>query len=360
MKPLPSFIRSDRDYLVGQFGSSLIFDMHNGVAQYTVVENGRIVSGNTPGGDNRLLFTISSDYRMHGKFYAEARVDALLGSGGGTGFGITIPHRIFNSGYSPYTDALFDDNVAFAYTGDRGIYYQTVGGVGAIKRGDPTTLSAAAAFTVGDVISVAIDCNLTKVWFAKNGVWDGDPETGTGGYSYDYVAASGASTNLKNLGTVYLFFHLRHGNQWTARLLASEFTQPVPTGFRAWDLSDTEVPIAVPQGSGVSLRPQYVQQVFFHLNPTAPPLIPGSVLGPDDLRGDGSIEGVVRVNNVPSARLVCLFDRSTKKILASKVSNPDGTFRFEKLNHDREYFLSAFDHLREYNAVIQDMIRSGP
>ncbi len=38
-----------------------------------------------------------------------------------------------------------------------------------------------STFTTGDVIGVALDADVGKMWFSKNGSWNGDPVAGTGG-----------------------------------------------------------------------------------------------------------------------------------------------------------------------------------
>lgn len=40
-----------------------------------------------------------------------------------------------------------------------------------------------SAFASGDVVTIAVNQTLNKIWFAKNGLWSGDPQAGTGGIS---------------------------------------------------------------------------------------------------------------------------------------------------------------------------------
>lgn len=78
------------------------------------------------------------------------------------------------------------------------------------------------------VIGVAIDANLGLIWFRLNGAWVyGDPATGTGGlltYMAGNYAPLFSSTATDTLGTL--------------RRYLSEFRDPPPTGFLAWDNDD--------------------------------------------------------------------------------------------------------------------------
>lgn len=73
--------------------------------------------------------------------------------------------------------------------------------------------------------------------------------------------------------------------------------------------------------------------------------------------GATSISGVVTIENVPAARRVRLYDRHSGLLVAETFSASNGAYTFNNLNSDREYFAVAHDHLRVYNAVIQDMLK---
>ena len=79
-------------------------------------------------------------------------------------------------------------------------------------------------FVTGDVISVALDMDVGKIWWAKNGVWQasGDPAAGTN------EAYSGIS------GPFFAALSLYY-NTWavTANFGASAFSHAVPAGFRS-------------------------------------------------------------------------------------------------------------------------------
>ena len=62
-------------------------------------------------------------------------------------------------------------------------------GLNGTKITNATQLAYGNTFTTGDTIGVAIDFGIGKIWFSKNGVWQGsgDPETGTG-FAYDTLS----------------------------------------------------------------------------------------------------------------------------------------------------------------------------
>lgn len=73
--------------------------------------------------------------------------------------------------------------------------------------------------------------------------------------------------------------------------------------------------------------------------------------------GATSISGVVTIENVPAARRVRLYDRANGLLVAETFSSITGAYSFHNLDGDREYFAVAHDHLRVYNAVVQDMLK---
>jgi hypothetical protein len=84
-----------------------------------------------------------------------------------------------------------------------------------------------ATYTTGDVISVAVDIDNSKVWFAKNGVWQdsGNPSGGTApaytiasALSYGFACGNGGSTNSS---IIYANFGQR------------AFAYTAPSGFKA-------------------------------------------------------------------------------------------------------------------------------
>lgn len=65
---------------------------------------------------------------------------------------------------------------------------------GAVKNNGTTLATIAGWHYVGDIIGIAVDTRpaVRKVWFSVNGVFDGDPAAGTGGYSLSGILGVGA------------------------------------------------------------------------------------------------------------------------------------------------------------------------
>lgn len=62
--------------------------------------------------------------------------------------------------------------------------------------------------------------------------------------------------------------------------------------------------------------------------------------------GNGYIEGHVKVDNVPSARMIYLTHRKTYRIVDAKMSDINGYYRFEYLDPTQEYDLRVQDWSR--------------
>lgn len=72
--------------------------------------------------------------------------------------------------------------------------------------------------------------------------------------------------------------------------------------------------------------------------------------------GSGTIQGTVTIENIPGARQVRLFDKRSGLLIAETWSTPTGHYEFNNVDAGKEYFVVAHDHLRVYNAVVQDML----
>ncbi|MCK4165042.1 hypothetical protein HFK89_21925 [Ralstonia pseudosolanacearum] len=79
-----------------------------------------------------------------------------------------------------------------------------------------------------------------------------------------------------------------------------------------------------------------------------------------DFWGNGRIEGRVRIEGVPAARRVRLFEALTGLLVAEAWSRRDGYYRFDYLDTGRDFFVLAHDHVRQFNAVIADWVRPEP
>jgi len=87
-----------------------------------------------------------------------------------------------------------------------------------------STVATYVTYTSGDVIGVAVDLTAGKVWWRKNGAWQGggDPGAGTGGVS---LAA----------GAYFPSVSVSGGEASTANFGASAFNGTIPTEFAAWN-----------------------------------------------------------------------------------------------------------------------------
>lgn len=101
-------------------------------------------------------------------------------------------------------------------------YYQETGN----KVTNNTLTAYGAGWTTGDILSVAFKAG--KVWFAKNGVWQGsgDPAAGTG------EAFGGITGTI--LPAISLYRLTAPAHVLTARFKLSSFTYAPPTGFSPW------------------------------------------------------------------------------------------------------------------------------
>jgi hypothetical protein len=88
--------------------------------------------------------------------------------------------------------------------------------------------------------------------------------------------------------------------------------------------------------------------------PPAQRALPDGVV-PYGYLGDGIISGVVKVNTTPVARKVRLHDMLTGLVVRETWSDASGAYQFERLAI-MEYYVTAFDHLVQYNAVVADRI----
>lgn len=76
--------------------------------------------------------------------------------------------------------------------------------------GNGVTIHTYAAYTVGDIVQIAIDSDGLKGWIGKNNVWqNGDPGTGTGGQPLGPATAH-AAASARNGGTCAVSIPLRY------------------------------------------------------------------------------------------------------------------------------------------------------
>lgn len=68
------------------------------------------------------------------------------------------------------------------------------------------------------------------------------------------------------------------------------------------------------------------------------------------------ISGQVTKINISIPCRVRLYEKLTGRLLMETVTDENGNYSFNHLTHV-EYFLVAHDPVRQYNAVIQDMVK---
>ena len=140
-----------------------------------------------------------------------------------------LPEHVVEFGFAPYVEpeppAPTAEQVAVGSNASGWSYYE--------ETGQKFTNNVGTAFGAtwaanGDVIGIALDMDSGKVWFSKNGVWQGsgDPSAGTN------PAFSGLS------GTFYAYASLYRASgglahQVTANFGATALTYSAPSGFRA-------------------------------------------------------------------------------------------------------------------------------
>ena len=80
-----------------------------------------------------------------------------------------------------------------------------------------------------------------------------------------------------------------------------------------------------------------------------------SVLG-----GPGYIASVLKVNDIPAARRIYLTERATYRLVATTISNEDGTYRFDGLNPEIEFDLRGQDWARVRRDDIVSAVKPKP
>lgn len=75
--------------------------------------------------------------------------------------------------------------------------------------------------------------------------------------------------------------------------------------------------------------------------------------------GTGSIAGTTKIYSVPTnisapTRRVRLYDHDSGLLVRETTSDASGDYGFSNLLRTRTYYVTAFDHLTGYDAVIHD------
>lgn len=72
----------------------------------------------------------------------------------------------------------------------------------------------------------------------------------------------------------------------------------------------------------------------------------------------GSISGTVKIDGLVGVRMVRLIDRRSGVVVRQCWSGADGSFCFPNLRKDIDFMVIGIDDLRNYNAVIYDLVRA--
>lgn len=144
--------------------------------------------------------------RTSGKYYFEMAADAIPSGGGNVG--VVTPSAAYYHSY------IGIDTQGWGWNST------------ALKWHNGSSTAYGSSYTTGDIIGVAFDITAGKVWFAKNGVWQGsgDPAAGTN------EAFSGLTGRL--MPAIGLYYA---GNAATVALKDADLTYAPPTGFLAWE-----------------------------------------------------------------------------------------------------------------------------
>ena len=73
---------------------------------------------------------------------------------------------------------------------------------------------------------------------------------------------------------------------------------------------------------------------------------------------NGSIVGKVLIEGIPASRQVVCIHRRSKQTIATTQSDSDGNYYFDRLTVGSEYLCVSIDDARNYNAVVQDMLKA--
>jgi hypothetical protein len=190
------------------------FTASNGNYSPALSKGNLAVSGPSYQGIGRSTIVMSS-----GKFYFEATItyidpDALVGI-------YKVP---------------FGEGTVFWQQATQATYYS---GTGVVQYPATTTVQTYSTYTTGDVIGVALDLDNGKVFFSKNGTWQGssDPAAGTnpavsgltGEWTFGATAGSPSAITTANFGQ-------------------RAFAYTPPTGFKALNTDNLSAP-AIADGS---------------------------------------------------------------------------------------------------------------
>ncbi len=131
------------------------------------------------------------------------------------------------------------------------------------------------AYDNGDIVSIALDLDNNKIWFAVNGVWqdDGDPEEGTNkafaltdGLKYHPAAtAAGFAYALWTDGVLGSFAH--SNVSLDLNVGATDFSYTPPTGFKAYNATSQTLEVELTET--ITTEDSYSREVEYGGDPPA-------------------------------------------------------------------------------------------
>ncbi len=172
-------------------------------ANITLANGNTSATKTTSNAHSAVAATLS---KSSGKWYFEVRVDASISTDG-----IIIGAEKLAPG------STFVGAASYGFG-----YYQTGQKINA-----STPYTFGASYGAGDVIGVAIDATAQKIWYAKNGTWQGsgNPSAGTG-----EAFSTAAAPSIFPAASVFY----GSGDSVTIRTRAAEFSYSPPSGFTEW------------------------------------------------------------------------------------------------------------------------------
>jgi hypothetical protein len=243
---------------------------------------------------------------VSGKWYWEGTATTINTTGGTPQFGVQITGSGNGSGQGQY-----------AWTQDGG--YNTNGGGS----------SSGITFTTGDVIMIAYDVASGKLWFGKNGTWNGSGSPATG--------ANPAVTVSTGLGVNFPITQNYSNSVANMNFGQRPFTYTPPSGFKALNTQNLPTPT-------IAAGNKYMDVVLYTGNGSSTRTITGLAFQPDFvwLKGRSTalyhgwvdaVRGVSRLlwSNVTNAEILNEVDGSLSAFNAdgftiSAGSSSNGTF----------------------------------
>jgi hypothetical protein len=124
-----------------------------------------------------------------------------------------------------------------------------------------------------DVLMIAFDSDLGKVWFGKNGTWNNssNPATNSGGHTFSTVSGNGYRP--------YVQCNADTSNSWTSNFGQRAFAYTAPSGFKA--LCTTNLPTPTIGATSTTQANKYFNVLLYAGNNASPRSLTGLSFAPD-------------------------------------------------------------------------------